>query len=251
MELFIAGMLFSLTLIVSAAKKKWPARINDVLLWGGLAMAVVILAVFGWTQYAFRPSYGYLSLDCGYGSSSHHADYFFVLYVHPAQIQPPHFIETSSEPVFTMAHPSSFMTCELHNDGADAAYNVVIPFAYRILSGGNKAESHKLSDVDYSPVLITRIKGDSTVTLRFLDDIPGKDYFVAPALGCSMAIPGRPGEREQCILPRLPVAPPNLVDLGAMLFHYRSLTDCAHGFTPPLVGNQGECFGHKKPERTR
>jgi hypothetical protein len=249
MELFIAGMAVSLTLIVCAAKNKCPTRMNDVLFWGGVAMAIAILVAAGWKQYASRPSYGYLSLDCGFGKgASPHADYFYVLYQPSEQIQPPHFIETSSEPTFAGAHPSSFMTCKLHNNGADAASNVVIPFAYRILSNEKNAENHTLSDVDYSPVLITRVKAGSSVTLRFLDDIPGKDYLIAPASGCSMDIPGKPRERERCVLPRLSVAPENLVNFGAVLFHYRSLTDCSHGFTPPLVGNQGECLGHKKPD---
>jgi hypothetical protein len=191
---------------------------------------------------AQAPIYGYLALRCTFGRHGT-ADVDYTLYQHPENLQPPMFV--GLPPSFDATiQLQSMETCVLNNDGPEPVYNLHLAFAYKLVTPA-KREQFSDSELTPSDIYISRIPAHSPYTFRILDDLPGLDLGLAPTGECSMDTPGHPDTREKCVLPKDPNTPPYVLQFPALLFHYRSLTDC-HGFVPPLAKNQQECSGHKK-----
>lgn len=205
-------------------------------------VAAVFLGVSGYRSTQAPSTYGYLALDCKSGDIGR-PDYGYVLYQHPEALQPPHFINVS--PIYDQrASAMSYMTCTLHNDGTIPAYNVVLTFAFKI-ARAEKVEHYSAYDVMYDQIVVPRIAQGHFATIWFLDDLPGEDCFLAPTPQCSMGMPGDPTHQVDCKLPRQgPMVPPNLLQFGSVLSHFRSKTDCA-GWTPPLKADQTNCLARK------
>jgi len=186
-------------------------------------------------------SYGFMALRCQFGNAGK-VDEHFILYQHPEGLQPPWFV---SAPVNDAAFPQNAEeTCVLHNDGPSPAYNVLIQFAYKILQP-TKLERVSDSDLVGAPIILDRVPAQSSVAFRFVNDLPGEDLALAPTSVCSMDVPGAPGTREACALPKDPMTSRYVLQFAMILFHHKSRTDCT-GFVPPLAKDQGDCPGHNK-----